>query len=73
MKFKLKTKVKRRIFKKLDKIDEETIYIERPKTNKYNDYNQINIWDKIYDLYLNMIYDIKNIYLLFINNKDIKI
>ncbi len=73
MKFKLKTKVKRRIFKKLDKIDEETIYTERPKTNKYNDYNQINIWDKIYDLYLNMIYDIKNVYLLFINNKDIKI
>jgi len=46
-------KKKRRVFK-LDKIDEEKIYIENIHP-KYNEYNQISIMDKMYDMYLKVI------------------
>jgi hypothetical protein len=46
-------KKKRRVCK-LDKIDEENIYIEKIHY-KYNEYNQISIMDKMYDMYLKVI------------------
>jgi len=38
--------------KKLERIDENQVFIERPKINKYNEYNQINIFEKLYEIYL---------------------
>lgn len=48
--------------KKLDKLDiiyENTIYIEKTKA-KYNEYNQINIFDKLYELYISILKFIVN-------------
>jgi len=48
-------KKKRRVCK-LDKIDEENIYIEKNHSNyHYNEYNQISIMNKIYEIYLEVI------------------
>lgn len=44
---------KKRKISKLEKIDEDSIFIE--KQVKYNEYNQINIIEKIYDLYNKLI------------------
>jgi hypothetical protein len=40
---------KKRKISKLEKIDEDKIFIE--KKIEYNEYNQINIIEKIYELY----------------------
>jgi|688.fasta_scaffold01450_34 hypothetical protein len=45
--------IKKRKISKLEKIDEDSIFIE--KQVKYNEYNQINIIEKIYDLYNKLI------------------
>ena len=44
---------KKRKISKLEKIDEDSIFIE--KQVKYNEYNQINIIEKIYELYNKLI------------------
>ena len=43
--------------KKMDKIDENNIYIETviDNKNKYNSFNQINIIDKLYEYYVSFI------------------
>lgn len=46
--FKLKKKLK-----KLDIIDENKAYIENQP--KYNEYNQVNIIDKLYEIYVSII------------------
>lgn len=39
--------------KKLERIDENQVFSEKPISNKkYNEYNQINIFEKIYEIYL---------------------
>jgi hypothetical protein len=51
----LQNKKKRRLCK-LDKIDEEKIYIEKKYSNyHYNEYNQISIMNKIHEIYLKVI------------------
>jgi hypothetical protein len=47
---------------KLDKIDENNIYIETVIDNKhkYNSFNQINIIDKLYEYYVSFIKFILN-------------
>ena len=47
--------------KKLDIIYENTVYIEKTKAKaKYNEYNQINIFDKLYELYISILKFIVN-------------
>ena len=46
--FKIKKKKKLMI---LETIHEHTVYIEKPNI-KVNEYNQINLFDKIFELYL---------------------
>lgn len=53
---------KKRKINKMDRIDEEKIYIEKNNYQKYNEYNQINIIEKIYDLYLKFIKIFSNKY-----------
>lgn len=48
-----KKKNKRKLHK-LDRIEEDKIYIEISK-EEYNDYNQISIMKKIYELYLKIV------------------
>jgi hypothetical protein len=50
---------KKRNLKKLDKIDEDKIYVEK-KDDKYNELNQINLWKKIYEIYLEVVKQIFN-------------
>lgn len=48
--------------KKLDKLDiiyENKIYVEKT-TTKYNEYNQINLFDKLYELYISILKYIVN-------------
>lgn len=48
--------------KKLDKLDiiyENKIYVEKT-TTKYNEYNQINLFDKLYELYISILKFIVN-------------
>ena len=47
---------KKRKISKLEKIDEDSIFIE--KQIEYNEYNQINIIEKIYELYNKLIKNI---------------
>jgi len=51
---------KKKIVLKLDKIDEDKIFIEKNINNKYNEYNQKNIIKKIYEIYLDVITKIFN-------------
>lgn len=51
---------KKRIVFKLDKIDEDKIFIEKNNNKQYNEYNQISIIKKIYEIYLDVIKKIFN-------------
>jgi len=44
-------KHKRRLIK-MERIDENSVFIEMTNSPKYNSYNQINIMDKIQELYV---------------------
>ena len=51
---------KKRIVFKLEKIDEDKIFIEKNNNKQYNEYNQISIIKKIYEIYLDVIKKIFN-------------
>ena len=44
-------KHKRKLIK-MERIDENSVFIEMTNSPKYNSYNQINIMDKIQELYV---------------------
>lgn len=62
MKIYTNKKIIKKSINKLDKIDENNIFIETVIDNKqkYNSFNQINIIDKLYEYYVSFIKFILN-------------